>query len=438
MKRVLNINPNRNKNNTVKFYSISFITLLFFVSGFTVNLKSQIQSKGYPILYSLKSATNIPTIQIDVDLNRLKSIEEENNLKVLKVAKKIETDIDCYSDGKWSEFGRLDVWHIKVKAEGAKSMGLHFSNYRLPDGAKLFIIDKDHNVKGAFTGLNNKTYGSLAIAPMKGEELLLELQVPHDVYYNPELKIDNISYGFVDDISNTALKSQACNVDVNCYNVDTNIMVIKNAVCKILANGEDFCTGTLINNTSNNLRYYMLTANHCISSEAAAKNSIFYFNFEAPYCNGPLISPENTISGATLISTKKYLDFTLIELSTDPPYHYNPYMAGWDLDTTHIENTKTIHHPSGDIKKISIDNNSPVISSFSNSFDKNAFWNIIKWEVGTTEGGSSGAPLFDQNYKLIGTLTGGLADCSNSIDDYFARFDQAWDKYPVKEEQLTY
>ena len=33
------------------------------------------------------------------------------------------------------------------------------------------------------------------------------------------------------------------------------------------------------------------------------------------------------------------------------------------------------------------------------------------WELGVTEGGSSGSPLFDQNGRIIGQLFGGTATC---------------------------
>ncbi|MCK4701091.1 MAG: T9SS type A sorting domain-containing protein, partial [Bacteroidales bacterium] len=68
----------------------------------------------------------------------------------------------------------------------------------------------------------------------------------------------------------------------------------------------------------------------------------------------------------------------------------------------------------------------------------NAFWNILQWDIGTTETGSSGAPLFDQNHKVIGILSGGDAHCGNSVNDYFLRFSNAWADYSLPEEQLKF
>jgi len=73
-----------------------------------------------------------------------------------------------------------------------------------------------------------------------------------------------------------------------------------------------------------------------------------------------------------------------------------------------------------------------------------SYWWIREWDIGTTEGGSSGGPLFNSAKRLIGTLSGGRARCGDSIgynaetdrviynnvfnyDDYFTRFGMAWD-----------
>jgi len=52
------------------------------------------------------------------------------------------------------------------------------------------------------------------------------------------------------------------------------------------------------------------------------------------------------------------------------------------------------------------------------------------WDEGTTEGGSSGAPLFDQNHRIVGQLFGGNAACNgvnpNNGTDVYGSFDESW------------
>jgi hypothetical protein len=138
------------------------------------------------------------------------------------------------------------------------------------------------------------------------------------------------------------------------------------------------------------------------------------------------------------------LDFALVELSLIPPPDYRPYYAGWNRSSNIPASTVTIHHPQGDIKKISKDNNPPVISSFGepNTVDKDyikkGFLRINRWEFGTTESGSSGGALFDTDKNVIGTLTGGEANCKNPVYDYFERFSNAWDYKSDSAQQLKY
>ena len=53
------------------------------------------------------------------------------------------------------------------------------------------------------------------------------------------------------------------------------------------------------------------------------------------------------------------------------------------------------------------------------------------WEIGVTEGGSSGSPLFNQNGHIIGELFAGQAACNGLSDnndfDIYGRFATAWD-----------
>jgi lysyl endopeptidase len=62
-------------------------------------------------------------------------------------------------------------------------------------------------------------------------------------------------------------------------------------------------------------------------------------------------------------------------------------------------------------------------------------WWIGSWDLGVTEGGSSGSPLFDHNGRVVGQLWGGQAACTqdgagttnNGLYDYYGRFGISWD-----------
>ncbi len=146
--------------------------------------------------------------------------------------------------------------------------------------------------------------------------------------------------------------SGTCNVDINC-NQDKSVQLVKNAVVRIVFLGFERCTGTLLNNTHLDGRNYILTAGHCINTENVANTALFYFNYESPYCNGPDGSNAHSVSGATIRAGSDKMDFTLLELLDPVPVTFHPYYAGWDNTSTAPSSGYTIHHPEGDVKKIS-------------------------------------------------------------------------------------
>lgn len=48
------------------------------------------------------------------------------------------------------------------------------------------------------------------------------------------------------------------------------------------------------------------------------------------------------------------------------------------------------------------------------------------WDIGTTEPGSSGSPLFNQDNRVIGQLHGGDAACDNDESDWYGAFYASW------------
>jgi hypothetical protein len=101
---------------------------------------------------------------------------------------------------------------------------------------------------------------------------------------------------------------------------------------------------------------------------------------------------------------------------------------GWNISTTPATNGVGIHHPQGDIKKIST-----YTRALQNDSDGETHW-MLQWAEtptnwGVTEPGSSGSPLFDQNKYIVGTLTSGYADCTHpSGHDFYGKMSYHWNK----------
>ena len=77
------------------------------------------------------------------------------------------------------------------------------------------------------------------------------------------------------------------------------------------------------------------------------------------------------------------------------------------------------------MKKFSQDDDPPILDNYtSGTLDH---WRVDDWDLGTTEGGSSGSALFDQDGRVIGQLHGGGAACGNNDPDWYGAFHISWD-----------
>jgi hypothetical protein len=234
-----------------------------------------------------------------------------------------------------------------------------------------------------------------------------------------------------------------CEVNIGCAEGD-NWQKQKRSVARIQvkSGGSNlWCTGSLVNNTRNDGKPYLLTADHCgrYATPTDLSQWIFYFNYEGTGCPDPAVEPAlKSVTGAKLMAHggnggTTGSDFFLVLLNSDIPESYNVYFSGWNRETLVPSPSGVgIHHPQGDIKKISTYTERLQPSNWAGG----AF--LSHWQVnwietpnghGTTEGGSSGSPLFDNLGLLVGTLTGGDSGCDSAslgLSDYYGQFAYSW------------
>jgi len=423
------------------------ISVLLFILIICIQTKAQINIPGTPYSFNnkLKQAIEYKDIQgfTSSELSRLDSLDKPDKKKPYRFAREIPVTINPNNSGVWEILSNGDkLWRLGIRSKDALSLYIVFDNYRLPEGAKLYLYDtKKTFLLGAYTHINNKNDGVLAVTPVPGEELILEYQEPANTVEPGSLEISHIGYdfkGFYQLINKYGDfgRSGSCNVDINCT-VGQDWQIEKRSVCKIISRGF-LGTGSLINNTRNDGRALFFTANHVIPDQNRASGMIIYFNYESPECNGGDGSVSYSLSNGEVLSTTDKLDFSLIELSTKPPQAYKPFYAGWDNSGDTPKKGISIHHPRGDVKKISIENNILLTGDYGSGFDSDSHWQIRAWDVGTTEPGSSGSPLFNENHFIVGDLTGGDASCEYNFDDFYQKFSRSWDDYPDPDKQLKF
>lgn len=410
-----------------------FIFIFLFLSEISLSQTVDIE-KPYSFSHARKGKIHF----VELEKPNLEQIKHENNKK-LQFAKKIETSIAVKSkNNSFFKNAEISIWQLGICAKEAISLNLSFSDFRIPKGAKLFVYSADKKtVLGAFTSNTVAENGIYPIIPIYSDSIVIEYTELNNSEFGSNLSVKSVGYGFLD-LRESHSKSGSCNVDVRCE-LGLPWYLEKRAIAKMFIDNEFFCTGSLINNTKNDETPYFLTANHCVSNQNSASNTVFYFNYENTECEGSSVALFQTISGASLIATPandNLLDFSLLKLSVKVPQAFLPYYAGWDISSSIVNQSVSIHHPDGDAKKISFAS-TPLQTASYTGYIASTHWKVSKWDIGTTESGSSGAPLFNQNHNIVGILTGGSASCTATNEsDYFAKFSTAWSYYPESNRQL--
>ena len=244
-------------------------------------------------------------------------------------------------------------------------------------------------------------------------------------------------------------KSGGCNVDIPCSTLanDAAFRDAAASVAQMVFNEGGFtamCSGTLLNDADPASQVpYFYSANHCFENDTApyktpaqmqavANTLATVWGFEASACvngrgNGtPLATWTQRSGGATLLYNDVQADAMLLRLNDTAPA--GAFFSGWDPNPIAAGTPViTIHHPQGDLKKVSEGTvqrfSSPGVGGGSQPFIE------VLWNRGTTEGGSSGGGLWSaagSQWLFRGALWGGAALCTNLAGaDYFSRFDMA-------------
>ncbi len=351
--------------------------------------------------------------------------------------------------GHWSTLpdGRA-VWRVAIDGPNALALDFGFSRFHLPAGAELWIRNADgSDWLGPYTDRDNPASGRLYTPRLRGTHAIIELLVPADRREFVELELDDVSRHYRELWGASLQKSGSCNVDVACPTGDPYREQIASVAHYTFRKESDprtfVCTGQLAATTApgnDASAPTFLTAHHCVPSNTVAQTMVFYWRYESPTCRTPgsaasgipLSRESNTAatqSGASLLATHDATDFTVVRLAHPVPAAADARWSGWDRSGSTPDGSVTIHHPAGDEKRISINDDPLAITPncILGGTAANTHWEVDNWEIGTTEGGSSGAGLWRPDSKrLIGVLSGGAASCATISYDCYGRLSEAW------------
>lgn len=446
-----------------------FFLTLTLVLGWSSSAYSQMSEGGLPPSFAFsetvvqKMVASKPfTALLNFDVNELK---KEDAMRAgigvpLRIGVVIPVNLFFSGAGGWVTLpDGNSVWQLEVAAEGAIALGLYYDEFYIPEGGKLFIYSKDRkHVIGAYTSKTNPGGKLFATEFVAGDNVILEyvpptslgtgtkpsattieeegglkalfpssLQKSSATIEQPRIVISGINYGYDHlkvQYNDRMGASGSCQVNINCPEGDEwqdQKKGVYKTVMKI-GNGTYYCSGTVLNNTKQDLTPLLLTACHCIedASPADFNQHIYYFHYEQPECGNVEsdITTTKTMVGSQLLAFSPLdggSDGALLQLNQRIPIDYNVYYNGWDIKNEPALKGVGIHHPRGDVKKISTFTETAASTSVTMGTGEvgatNAHWQVYwkstvsGWSV--TEEGSSGSPLFNEEGLVVGTLTGG-------------------------------
>ncbi|MDR1880331.1 MAG: trypsin-like peptidase domain-containing protein [Tannerellaceae bacterium] len=348
------------------------------------------------------------------------------------------------------------LWRLGIRSRGASSINILFTEYELPEGAQVFVYNPSQTqVLGAFNRLNNSELGILPVAPVTGDELIVEYHEPAQASFPGRLTVGEVNHGY-----RTLLRGYepagdnpqfSCMPSPVCYGGEETFDPIERSVVLLMINGSLVCTGVLVNNASNDGKPYLLTASHCLNENFAITNPdyekvagsiVCFFNYKSPLCDTVLRgTEEQSVASASYRAVYEKNDLALLELLEKPPVYYQPYYAGWNIDDKGGKPVYTgIHHPGGSTKRISRTDGALVLTTADirgTPFSRDVHWLVGRWQTGCTAGGSSGSPLFDAENRIVGLLSAGVSTCYRPENDYYYALHKAWKNSEKENEQLN-
>lgn len=440
------INPN--------IYTTLQILFIILLNSNITNSQVVFEKELKPQLY-LSQIKSIPVLNLPA-LEEAKVKEAIKNHSDLGSPYKFglvhEVNLTLENSGRWEILPNGDrIWQLKIEAPLAKTINLNYNKFDLPIGAKLYIYNESlEDILGPFTHQNESPNLKFATGFTRGESCIIEYHEPFKQRGKGSIEINGVVHGFrslrneiSDIITEDYQDAGSCHYDVGCSIGMGWEDQVKSVAIILSENNSSGCTGTLINTTSPTNLPYFLTADHCFPNDNPGDllNNIFIFNFlsPTPVCPGVATSPgpiNQSVQGCTVLSKSDETDFCLLSLSTNPIDFYDVYYSGWDRTNTPASSAVGIHHSSGDVMKISIEED-PVVSSTDNKY-----WLVQNWDFGSTEGGASGSAVFDMASKrIIGQLCCGNADCNGSSnnggEDDYGKIYYSWDQISTNpDEQL--
>lgn len=349
------------------------------------------------------------------------------------------------------------VWRLAIRSAGASGIRVRFANFSAGPGKVWVYGDTpEQQSQGPYTGTGIFDNGEFWSGTVWGDSVVVEYQPGASADRIVPFEIRAISHGAPAaavrayerrlraaahaDIMTEPDPAGSCNLDASCYPEWSDAMKMVSEIrFEVEENGQQFeaaCTASLVATRDNSLKPYLLTAGHCISSEAEARTVEAFWTYQTSSCRGsaPVLSASATSkTGAHFLASGSMQqgDYSLLLLLDVPG---GVLYSGWDTAEIPIgSNLVGVHHPAGSYKRILFGHRTgDALVDVEGDVLPSDLYYVLALDNGIAQPGSSGSPLFSSPGVIVGTLTygpgaDGEALCAlGSFDIGYGRFSAAY------------
>jgi len=357
-----------------------------------------------------------------------------------------EAKVDALAGLSWQQQADGSVTALRrVRSEGAVALRLGMKIAPEFDGELRFApTGNPAEAIGPFTRRDWEGMEVYWSPKIEGDDMLVEIRMP-DGKRPPEGMIGfaGVSHvyrhsGAKNSFSNLYPDTLPCHNEAACAKTEAERFASKATARMLVTLGSgqsSFCTGTLLNSHLHSGTPYFYTAHHCISDNATARTLQTFWNYQYPTCNGGTGEPSGATvryGGADYLHSSYENDHALLRLREAPPP--DAVFLGWTTDPLGPDTVLTaIHHPLGDVKKISWGSTLAEPTGYINVEGRihQNLWIVWSYGYGIVQAGSSGSGLLNcasGECLLVGGLFSGdsKAGCSARMQTSYSKFSTAY------------
>jgi hypothetical protein len=319
------------------------------------------------------------------------------------------------------------VWGTSVAIENGVAMRLELAEVNLPIGTRFWVYPAGGGEARTFDLRLLRGDRSIVSPVIDGDRIHLEVQLP-DGRLAP-------GQGFVirrvhelfrsrNSLVAFAPEANACLQNAECYD-NGDFPAIENARDGVIqyfgvSGGLNFvCSGGLLNdNVPATLVPWLLTANHCVETQAEAQTVDAVFHYRYNFCGSSNATLVGGPLGTDLVVTSAASDVTLLRASDPSDIPGGVFYLGWTSarpgDATVLHR---LSHPVFDNPPPQLDDvlpqsysahlldETPAIQCFGEAPLSHFLYSFNQGGTGIS-GGSSGSPLISASGQVVGQLFG--------------------------------